>query len=372
MLVLALLLVQPAAASSYPITISYGRSWPLSIVADSTRGLVYVDASSGEYPPTGFSFGVVNVTDHQLVKVMGLSVLPGPMAIDEATGDVYVAGTDTIAVFDGTSQSFARNLTLGVQILDMAYDGSVSQNIYVTAGDEVLAVDSHNGAVVANATVAEGPNDMVLDPADGRLYVSEYLSAKIAVFQASTLAPAGEINLDSCCATDLALDGGTQTLYASTGTNFVDIVNAATDTFEKSVQVAPSEQNSTNSIVVDSETGRVYVASSPGGSIIELEGPGGGVVGNFRALGQVAGLAIDSVTHELYATNYHQITAFDTKGGETSLLTLSAVAVAGAVFAVSAYWIVAHRSRAGKAGTSLTRHQEGSGEGLGGSGRWTL
>ncbi len=50
-LVLALLLAQPATAATYPVNVPYGRSWPLSVVVDSARGLAYVDATSGEYPP---------------------------------------------------------------------------------------------------------------------------------------------------------------------------------------------------------------------------------------------------------------------------------------------------------------------------------
>ncbi len=329
-LFLALLLAQPVMAATYPINVAYGRSWPLSVVVDSARGLAYVDATSGEYPPTGFSFGVINTTTHEVVSVLGLPVVPGPMALDRGSGDVYIAGSDSIAVYDGGSRNFTSAMAVGRPILDMAHDGNVSGNIFFTSGNGVFALDPQTEKVTANATVANGPNALVLDPTNGRLYVSEYLAGEIAVFQASTLAPLGVVRLPACCAAQLALDTRTQMLYASTGSNYVDLVNAAADSFVVSLKVAPSPENSTNEIAVDSETGRVYVASTPGGSIIVLDGKAGIVTGALKAQTQVAGLAVDERTHELYATNYHQVTVFDVASARPLLL----LAVGGVVLAM--------------------------------------
>ncbi len=341
---LALLAAQPASAATYPITIQYGRSWPLSVVVDSARGVAYVDGTSGEYPPTGFTFGVVNVTSHQLTKVLPLEEIPGPMAIDEANGDVYIAGNQSIAVFYAGNQSFGRELDVRRPILDIAFDGNVSGDIFFTSGNAVFALDPEDGAVVANATVANGAGGMALDQSNGRLYVAEYPSGPIAVFQASTLAPAGTIALPGCCVSQLALDSMSQVIYASTGTNYVDMINAATAAFVKSVQVAPSSQNSTNSIVVDSKTGRVYVTSTPGESILELDGTNGAVTRTLSASSVVAGLALDMKTNELYATNYHQITVFDVSRSGTFLLLLVGGGAVAAIAAIAVYAFVKRRN----------------------------
>lgn len=318
--ILALLVVQPLAAASYPVTIPFGRSWPYSIVVDSARGLAYFDASSGDYPPTGFLLGVINTTNHTLLDTLPLNEIPGPMALDQATGSVYVAGNYSIEVFRGTAV-IGEIETPGHQILDITLDSRVSSDIYFTSGDGVFAIDPSSSELVGNTTVANGPERLVLDSSNGMLYVSEYLSGQIAVLSTSTLKQVATISLSTCCASHMAVNSKTQKLYASTGTNMVDIVNLGTEEFEKAVQVAPSAQNSTGYIVADNESGRVYVASSPGGSILELDS-GGAVVGHFEVQSQVAGLAIDTKTHELYATNYHQITVFDAARTRVFLLPL--------------------------------------------------
>jgi DNA-binding beta-propeller fold protein YncE len=336
LLVILLLMAQPAESASYPITITFGRSWPLSIVIDSARGVAYVDATSGEFPPTGFSFGVINVTSHEVAKVLPLDEIPGSMALDEANGDVFVAGNYSIEVYDGANQSFAGIIEAGHPILYMTYDGNVSQNIFFTSGDEVYALNPQSRDIVGNATVDNGPEGLALDPENGRLYVSEYMSAEIAVFQASNLAPVGTITLPSCCAALMALNPDTQVLYAATGSNYVDMINAGTDTFSKSVQVAPSAQNSTNEIAVDSDTGSVYVASSPGGSILELDGSSGAVLRTLKVQSQVAGVAVDTKTQELFATNYHDITVYSATGTRFVLFVL----VAGGAIAATAVVVV--------------------------------
>ncbi len=286
---------------------------------------------------------MINMTTHEVVSVLELNVVPGPMALDQGSGDVYVAGSDSIAIYNGGSRNFTGEIAVGRPILGMTHNGNVSRDIFFTSGSGVFALDPLAGKMVANATLANGPNELALDPANGRLYVSEYLSAEIAVFQASTLTPLGAVKLPSCCAAQLALDPRTQMLYASTGSNHVYVVNAAADSFVGGVKVAPSPENSTNEIAVDSETGRVYVASSPGGSIIVLDGKAGVVTGALKVQTQVAGLAVDERTHELYATNYHQVTVFDVAGARPLLLLLAVGGAAVAVGVVGAYLFVRSR-----------------------------
>jgi DNA-binding beta-propeller fold protein YncE len=357
--IMALFAVQSAAAATYPITIPFGRSWPYSIVVDSSRGLVYFDAASGDYPPTGFLLGVVNATSHSLVATLPLNETPGAMALDQATGRVYVAGNESIEVFSRTGAIGEIN-TPGHQLLGMAHDGRVSPDIFFTSGDGVFAIDPRTSDLVGNATVANGPEGLALDPANGMLYVSEYLSGQIAVLSASTMRQVGTVALPSCCAYLMSLNPKTEKLYASTRTNQVDIVNLATEEFEKSVQVAASALNSTGPIAVDNETGRVYVASSPGGSILELDS-GGAIVGRFEVQSQVAGLAVDTKTRELYATDYHQVTVFSAAKARGFLLILLAGAGVVGIAAIAVYILIRRRDE-------RERMRAGSGRALGPSG----
>ncbi len=343
LLIVGLLLSQASYSATYPLTIAPGRSWPLSVVADSSRGLIYFDATSGLYPPTGFSFGIINATSHDVVKILPLDVNPGAMVLDQSSGDVYVAGNNSIAVFDEGNQSFVHDLVLGHPILSMAFDSSVSSDLFVTSGHSLLSLDPHTGSILGNSSFSNPLDGVQIDPSNGRLFVGQYPNSEISVLNASNLVSIGNIGLPGCCALQFALDVGTQSLYAATGTNYVYLVNAATDTFEKSIQVAPSAENSTNSIVVDNETGRVYVASSLGGSITELDVSSGAVADHFQAQYQVAGLAVDTKTEELYASNYHQITVFDANRPRIRVFGIAIIVIVAAAAVLVVYLLIRRR-----------------------------
>jgi DNA-binding beta-propeller fold protein YncE len=344
LLLVCVLLSQTAYATTYPLNITPGRSWPLSVVVDSSRGLVYFDATSGEYPPSGFSFGIINATTHDVIKILPLDVYPGAMVLDQANGDVYVAGSTSIAVFDEGNQSFIHDLPLGHPIRSMAFDSSVSPYLYVTSGDSLLSVNPNTGAILGNSSFSNDLDGVQIDPSNGRVFVGQYPENEISVLNASNLAVLGTITLPGCCALQFALDERSQSLYAATGTNFVYLINAGTDTFAKSLEISPSIQNSTNAIAVDGLTGGVFVASSPGGSIVELDGANGGITHILKVDSQVAGLALDTKTQELYATNYHQLTVFDANRSRDFLVAL---VVGGAVVALGAglaYVIIRRRA----------------------------
>ena len=342
-------LAQPASAATYPLTITPGRSWPMSVVVDSARGLVYFDAVSGENPPTGYSFGVINASTHSVIKVLPLDIDSGPLTLDQKTGDVFVAGQTnmTLAVYDPSSQTFVRQIDIGKPIRSMAYDSSVFQDLFFTSGRQVFALDPQTGEVVRNVTLANYVDGMVLDSSNGRLYVGQYPGNVISVLEAANLSPLDTIGVPGCCALQFALNEANQMLYAVTGTNNVYIVNTGTNTFVKSIEVTPSDQNSTNAIAVDNMTGRVYVASSPGGSILELDSDGN-IVQRYQVQSQVAGLALDTKTQELYASNYHQITVFDASRSRTFFLAIFigvAIVFVGVMFV---YLFLKRRERRGR------------------------
>jgi DNA-binding beta-propeller fold protein YncE len=341
-LLLGLLLAQPVTAVSYPVTIPYGRSWPLSVVVDSSRGLAYVDGMSGIYPPTGFSFGVINLTGHIVMKVLPLDEIPGALALDQSNGNVYIGGNESIQVFDAGNQSMGRRIAVGHPVRSIALDVGVSPDLFVTAGNEVYAVNPQSGRIMGNATVGNGANGMALDPSTGNLYVSEYPDSEIFVFHARDLSPVGTIRIPVCCAEQMAVDPRTHLLFATTGTRFVEAINTQSNTLLSNIPVSSSGQNSTNLVAVDNATGRVFVASSPGGSIVELDSSGGAVVGGFKVTSQVAGIAVDSQTHELYATNYHQLTVFDLTRVHVLFLLL-VIGGAVAVVAVAAVLLISLR-----------------------------
>lgn len=307
--------------------------------------MVYVDATSGIYPPTGFSFGVINATSHSVIKTLPLDVVPGAIALDEAKGYVYVAGSDSIEVFYEGTQTFVGNLSVGLPIFQMAFDALGTGNLFLTSGGRVYEITpptapTNTYRVVANASTGTAAGALALDGARDRLYVTDYQSDSVLVFEASTLNLLGAIRLPTCCPVQLALNPKTQTLYATTGTNFVEIMNAKTDSFMQSVEVAPSKDNSTSLVAVDTGTGRAFVSFSSGDSIAEVE-QNGALSGYLRVTTTPAGMSIDSLTGELYVANYHQLTVLDARGATPGPdYTLAALTALGSVAAAVALIIV--------------------------------
>jgi DNA-binding beta-propeller fold protein YncE len=206
----------------------------------------------------------------------------------------------------------------------------------------VYAVDPQSGRILGSATVGNGANGLALDPSSGRVYVSEYPDSEIFVFQGQNLLPAGTIRVPVCCAEQMAIDQKTHVLFATTGTRFVEAIDTQSDALLSSTPVASSTLNSTNLLTIDNATGRVFVSSSPGGSIVELDSSGRAVVGGFRVASQVAGMAVDARTHELYATNYHQVTVFDLTRVHILFLLL-VIGGAAAVAVVVAFLLISLR-----------------------------
>ena len=344
LLLVSLLLAQVSFAATFPLNITPGRSWPLNLVVDSSRGVVYFDATSGEYPPTGFSFGIINATTHEVIKILPLDVYPGAMVLDEASGDVYVAGETSIAVFDEGNLSFGHELELGRPILSMALDSSVSPDLYVTSNDSILALSPRTGAVLGDVTLSNSVDGIQLDPSNGKLFVGAYAGKEITVLNASSLATMGTIELPGCCAFQFALDERTQSLYTATGiSNYVYVVSAATDVFEKSVEVTQFGQNSTNLLAADETMGRIFVSSTNGESVAEIDGSNGHVSRLLNAPSVVAALAVDTKTQELYVANYHQVTVFDARGSGTVLLVAVVAVAVVAVGAVGVYLLIRRR-----------------------------
>lgn len=312
-LLVGFLLLSPllAIAASGGTTVAYGRSWPRSIVVDSPRGLVYVDGMSGIYPPTGFSFGIINASTHLLQKVLPLNVSAGEMAFDPASGDVYVAGADSVEVFDWKSQSFVREYGVGHPILDMAYD-SGNARLYFTSGDRVYQVDPATGEILRDAAAGVDAEGIAINPSNRELFVAGYLSGTIAVLDASTLASLATISLPApAYPSEIVLNAQNQVAYVATGSNRVDVIDARSNQWERSFTTAPLGSNATFAIALDEQANSVFALTEPGTTVTQFDGSTGAALGSFSLGSAAYELAVNQGTGELYVTVYHQVMVFN-------------------------------------------------------------
>jgi DNA-binding beta-propeller fold protein YncE len=348
--VLTLLCSPASSAQAGPVTIDYGRSWSRSIVIDSVRGVAYVDGVSGEYPPTGYSFGIVNTSVHTLERVLGLNVTAGEMALDPATGNVYVAGEDSIEVFQESTQSFTRVMKVGVPIMYILFDNA-SGELFVTAKGAVYEFDPVSGRVLRDATVGVAAEGMAIDASTGDLYVADYLSCKVAVLKATSLSLVASVDLPApCYPSQIAFDGKTGRLYVTSGANSVDVINTADNRFERSITVSADSSNSTFAIAVDERSGSVFVLGEPGTTVTQLDISTGYVVGSFRLTSVAYEMTVDQATGELYVSVYHQVEVFEPLQNQSwAPLPVAAAAIALVVVLATLAFVLLRR-RPGQTG----------------------
>lgn len=310
-LVIAVLLAVPVVqAQSNGVNIVYGRSWPESLVVDSARGIIYIDASSGDYPPTGFSFGVINASAEAVTRVVGLPVFPGELALDESTGTVYVGGNNSIAVFDGKTQSFVRTIPLRVPVFGLACDNATGDVLF-TSGNGVYQLNPATGKILTSVTTGTDAEDIALDYSNGEVFVSNYLSASISVLRSSDLSPIKTVQLPKpSYPSELALDARNNLLYATTDENSILVIDATSNSIVTSLALPGSNANGTYAVAVDDHSNRVFAVAEPGTTITELDGASGAIAAQFRVISAVFDLAVDQRTGELYVSNYHQVTVF--------------------------------------------------------------
>jgi hypothetical protein len=155
-------------------TNSVVRTLPIRAVA------LAVDGRNGDVYAEGSNISVISSTGSRVIASFpdfyegaGTSVI----AFDSRNGDVYVGGgAGVLGVFNGSSNSFAGNLTLWSTPGGLCVDTG-NGNLYLpsSTGDFVSVIDPNSGAVLSNISVPEPnsvfPHEIVYDPADGDLYL---------------------------------------------------------------------------------------------------------------------------------------------------------------------------------------------------------
>lgn len=181
-------------------------SWPNAYAFDPVDDLLYVAcAASG-------TISVINVTTNDLVDTifLGAGTLPGGIAVDPATGDVFVGedGTGMLVELPSAATAPANGVCsptpapYGLDILgsvclggwpsDLLYDAA-NQLIYVSAenSENVSALDLTGPRVVASISTDNFARGLALDPSNQRLFVSDGMGDDVAIINSSTNALEG-------------------------------------------------------------------------------------------------------------------------------------------------------------------------------------
>jgi DNA-binding beta-propeller fold protein YncE len=341
-LVIVLVASPKVIAAGGETNLTFGRSWPLSVAIDSRRGVAYVDAESGDYPPTGFTFGIINSASGTVEKTLGFPAVPGRIAIDEATGTVYVGSGESINVFDPKTNSFGIPLKVGQPIFDLTFD-NISGDLLLTSGNMVYKLDPSTGSITASAKAGASAEGLAIDWVRGEIYVADYLSASVSVLRESDLAPVATIALPSpSYPSELAIDRARGEVYVTTDENSILVLGLATKNVLRTIPLGAGGITASSAISLDERDGLAFVSSNPGSSIVEVDESNGEIVSKFAVNSTVYEMAFDQATGRLFATNYHQVTII-TPASPSAHSPLTVAVVVGVAICIAAVAVVYSR-----------------------------
>jgi len=193
-------------------------------------GALYVGATDQSYQGAVLKYALDGDFQHALVPDADTTLNPSAVAVDPATGDVYVGATDTsdpdanvpiVEVFDAAGVFQTRfdggdgnDAPLG-GIAGLAADGS--GHVYVTDPTK-NRVDRFSDGGTFQATVVDG-NDrgvslgaLATDPTNGELYVVEN-GGQVEYFSAGGAAHLDVFDSSGAAVTGLAVDAAGGTVY---------------------------------------------------------------------------------------------------------------------------------------------------------------
>ncbi len=232
--------------------------YPTYVLYDPANGDVYVSDYGSQ------NVSVINGATRTVIGSITVGVNPAGLALDSANGDLYVAnyGSQNLTVVDPTTDLVVANYALpGIMPWELAYDAS-NRYFYITEhffGASVAVFDTRTNTVIRSVTVGPDPMGVVVDPANGYVYVGNLLSSNITVFNGATNASVASIMLPSYLyyPGDLAIDTATSTLYvADEFPGNVSVVDIATSSITSNFAVG----NGAIAPLVDTVSGDLFVS----------------------------------------------------------------------------------------------------------------
>ena len=314
----------PACAWSQSITATISILEPRGLAVNRTTNKIYVSSRPPfcmfRCPPVVVFGSVIDGTTHAVAPLQyprGAGVpLFGPLAVNEVTNKIYVAGTGGITVVDGATNAttlvvdpnakggsccggFPDGFPAGLAV------NPATNKIYVAnAGGNVTVID---GATNSTTTVADpnanglAPTAVAVNPVTNKIYV---------VNATPNPAPGG-----TGPGNVTVIDGATNSTTTVTDPNAFDPVGVAVNTITNKIYVAnlgnfPSGVNHGNVTVIDGATNATTTVTDPNAL-------------NPGAYSQGLAVAVNSTTNRIYVVNgsSDNVTVIDGATNSTSTVT---------------------------------------------------
>jgi YVTN family beta-propeller protein len=258
----------------------------------------------------------IQIPDNNINQSNKLGVIvansPTGISVDPDTNILYVAnaGSNTVSVVDGRTNSIVTNITVGDNPNSLSIDLKAHE-VYVanSASNTVSVIDTLTNKITANISVGTTPVDIAIDRDRQLIFVANRDSNTISVIDGGTekvLAkiPVGRLPMG------LAIDPFTSVLYvANAGSNTVSVIDymlAESVSFKSNLiaNVSMSVGNYPNDVAVNPTTNKIYVANQGASNTVSvIDGNTNAVVSNIPVGMSPYRLAVNAHTNTIYLDN---------------------------------------------------------------------
>jgi YVTN family beta-propeller protein len=255
-----------------------------SLVVDPSGARVYVASLSG--PGPAFSSGIVRVFDtatNAVTATIPLNFQPTGIAVNAAGTRLYVANnyvdypapgnhTPQITIIDVTTNHVITSVLVVTPGLaqGIAVNPAGTRVYFLTGGygpAVIHVLDTATNTVIANTTVGYNANNIVVNSAGTKAYVSNTSDGTVSVMDLGTNAVTATVPLDFGTDGCLALRPDGSRLYVVTrngnpfsgATDFVKVVDTASNTIVATIPISASRVWAVYAIAVTPAGDRAYL-----------------------------------------------------------------------------------------------------------------
>ena len=302
---LIILLWTVAAAGDEKVNDILLGAAPQSLALNPITNIIYVTANN----PIGSNPGSVYVVDavqQSVVTVVPVGISPGTgpngIAVNATTNKTYVAnyGSGTVSVIDGNNNYAVHSVLVGNGPDDIAVN-ETTDTTYVTnyTDNTVTAIDGATEKVTTIST-GTGPRWLAVNPLTNRVYVANQDGTVTVIDGASDKATSIPVGSNLSLG-QIAVNTQTNRIYVANNTPYktgITVIDGTTNTVTNTVACSPSW-----GVAVNSATNMIYASNYTVGTVTVIDGISNSAV-VLSAPSQPKSIAINSAINRVYVANY--------------------------------------------------------------------
>ncbi|HYZ67161.1 MAG TPA: YncE family protein [Mycobacterium sp.] len=253
------------------------------------------------------------------LKPLGDIPLPGDnsrfdyASLDAQRGLLYVAhlGASEVVEIDVRASRVVRTIANVSQVHGVLVVGALGRVFATATGtNQVIAIDENTGTEIGRAPTGEYPDGLAYDPRRNAVWTTNETAGTETVVDAATLQPRGTIDLGGEVG-NVNYDSTTdRILVAVQGRNDLAVIDPATMTVDRRVQLPGCEHP--HGLITDVPNRLVFVACDQNATLATVDENDWRVAGPNRVGDDPDVLAYDGVGHRLYvAAESGTVTVFD-------------------------------------------------------------